>query len=130
VTATWQHQDMRDLPWPHTFDGAICLWASFGYFDDNGNKAFIEAVAHALKPGACFVLETPIIETTFTHFREREKRWNRIGDLLLLEEWRYDFRQSRLERHWTYVQQSTVTEQQLFMRLYTYRELCQMLEAA
>jgi SAM-dependent methyltransferase len=128
ITVTWQCQDMRDLPWTHTFDGAICLWASFGYFDDEGNRAFVEAVAGTLKPGARFVLETPIVETVLQHFQVRERRWNRRGDVLLLEHWRYDFRQSQLERDWIYVQQGTITERQMVLRLYTYRELCHLLE--
>ena len=67
LKVVWHCQDMRDLPWKEAFDGAICLWGSFGYFDDEGNRAFVEAVARALKPGARFVLETPIVEAVFQH---------------------------------------------------------------
>ena len=42
---------MRDLPWPARFDGAFCVGNSFGYLDDEGNAAFLRAVAAVLKPG-------------------------------------------------------------------------------
>ena len=44
---TWERRDMRDLPWPARFDGAFCLGNSFGYLDDEGNEAFLHAVAAA-----------------------------------------------------------------------------------
>ena len=63
---TWAHREMRDLPWPEGFDGAFCVGNSFGYLDDEGNAAFLRAVSTALKPGARFVLETPmVLETCF-----------------------------------------------------------------
>ena len=32
-----ERADMRELPFEDTFDVAICMWGSFGYFDDAGN---------------------------------------------------------------------------------------------
>lgn len=128
---TWHQGDMRDLPWTHIFDGAICLGSSFGYLDDKGNQAFVEAVARTLKPGARFVLETPTVETVFHHFNLREHRWTQRDNLLVLDEWKYDFRGSRLKRNYTYVHvNAAIQQQQMSVRLYTYRELCQLLETA
>ena len=63
---------MRDLPWPARFDGAFCLGNSFGYLDDEGNASFLRAVAAALKPGARFVLETPmVLENLLGHLKDR-----------------------------------------------------------
>jgi hypothetical protein len=39
---------MRDLLWRSRFDGAFCFGNSFGYLDDEGNAAFLRAVAAAL----------------------------------------------------------------------------------
>jgi cyclopropane fatty-acyl-phospholipid synthase-like methyltransferase len=76
---TWERRDMRDLPWPARFDGAFCLGNSFGYLDDEGNEAFLRAVAAALKPGARFVLETPmVLENMLGWIQERP--WWRVGD--------------------------------------------------
>src|SRR5260370_4109195 len=125
LRTAWHHRDMRDLPWPQTFDGAVCLWGSFGYFDDEGNRAFVEAVARALKPGGRFVLETPIVESLFRYFHQNERSWEQRGDVIWLKELRYDFSQSQLERRWTYVKANEpIQQQQIFTRLYTYLELC------
>ena len=69
---TWEQRDMRDLPWRGRFDGAFCLGNSFGYLDDEGNAAFLRAVAAALKPGARFILETPmVLENLLGHIQDR-----------------------------------------------------------
>src|SRR5262249_7684012 len=66
--AAWERRDMRALPWRTRFDGAFCAGNSFGYLDDEGNEAFLRAVAAALKPGARFVLDTPmVIENLLGH---------------------------------------------------------------
>ena len=77
---TWEHREMRDLPWPGRFDGAFCVGNSFGYLDDAGNAAFLCAVAAALKPGARFVLETPmVLENLLGHLQERP--WWQVGEM-------------------------------------------------
>ena len=69
---TWEQRDMRDLPWPARFDGAFCVGNSFGYLDDTGNAYFLRAVAAALKPGARFILETPmVLENLLAHIQDR-----------------------------------------------------------
>ena len=63
---------MRQLPWRAEFDAALCAGNSFGYFDDEGNRAFLQAVAGALKPGGRFLLESGwVAESLFPNFTER-----------------------------------------------------------
>ena len=86
---TWERRDMRDLPWRARFDGAVCVGNSFGYLDDTGNAEFLQAVRAALKPGARFVLETPmVLENLFGHLQQRP--WWKVGDVHLLVENRYE----------------------------------------
>src|SRR5207247_1169305 len=57
--------------------------------DDEGNVAFVRAVASALKPGARFVLETPmILENLLGHLQDRP--WWKVGDTHLLVVNAYD----------------------------------------
>jgi SAM-dependent methyltransferase len=52
--------DMRALAalfQPATFDAAVCMWQSFGYFDDAANASILAAVAKLLRPGGRFVLD-------------------------------------------------------------------------
>jgi cyclopropane fatty-acyl-phospholipid synthase-like methyltransferase len=127
---TFEQRDMRDLPWQEEFDGAFCFWSSFGYFDDAGNLDFLKAVHNALKPGASLVLDTPLIETRLPEMESQERIWFPVGDLLALEERGFDHVNSRVESEWTFIRGSEVEQKLLSLRLYTYRELCAMLDEA
>jgi cyclopropane fatty-acyl-phospholipid synthase-like methyltransferase len=99
---TWAHREMRDLPWPERFDGAFCVGNSFGYLDDEGNVAFLRAVSTALKPGARFVLETPmVLENLLRHLQDRP--WWKVGDMYLLVAHEYDHTRSRLDIEYTFL---------------------------
>ena len=50
--------DVRDLDrLDGPFDGAISMWASFGWFDDAGNEAVLASMARLLRPGGVLVLD-------------------------------------------------------------------------
>lgn len=124
-----EQRDMRDLPWREAFDGAYCFWESFGFFDDEGNRAFLSAVAAALKPGAKFVFDTHVAETMLPHLGQRP--WERVGDdLLVLEERDYDPATAVLTRRLIIVGQGRTATVAIPMRLYTCRELLTLLAAA
>ncbi|MBI3997988.1 MAG: class I SAM-dependent methyltransferase [Armatimonadetes bacterium] len=122
----WHRRDMRDLPWKEAFAGAFCVWTSFGYFDDAGNEAFLRAVSAALRPGARFLLEfQALAETLLPRFQERS--WGPVGDVLVLEERRYDHARSRVDVEWTFVRGGRIEKKSSSIRVYTYRELCELL---
>ena len=126
---SWEHREMRDLPWPGRFDGAFCVGNSFGYLDDEGNAAFLRAVASSLKPGARFILETPmVLENLLGHIRDRS--WWQVGNVHLLVENRYDHQRSRLEIDYTFVSDGRVETRSGSHRAYSFRELVQLIEAA
>jgi len=124
LAVTWEHRDMRDLPWQEELDGAFCFWGSFGYFDDNGNANFLRAVYRTLRPGARFLIDIPIAETILPRFREHD--WSRMGEMLALEERRYDHVQSRVNVDWTFVHEGRVEKKAISIRIYTYYELCRL----
>lgn len=52
--------DMRRLPWADAaFEGAYCLFNTFGYFSDAENRATLTEWARVLAPGARLVLQAP-----------------------------------------------------------------------
>lgn len=125
----WEQRDMRDLPWEQVFDGAFCFGGSFGYFEDEGNAAFVRAVCRSLKPGARFVMDIGVsMETLLPRLQLRE--WTRIGDFLFLEENHYDHVKSRFNTNYTFVRDGQVDTRSGSHRVYTYRELVQLLESA
>jgi SAM-dependent methyltransferase len=126
---TWEQRDMRDLPWPARFDGAFCLGNSFGYLDDQGNASFLRAVAAALKPGARFILETPmVLENLLRHIQDRP--WWKVGDLHLLVANQYDHAAGRLQIEYTFVSNGRFDVRRGSHQTFTYRQLVDQLEAA
>jgi SAM-dependent methyltransferase len=126
---TWERRDMRDLPWPARFDGAFCLGNSFGYLDDEGNEAFLRAVAAALKPGARFVLETPmVLESMLGWIQERP--WWQVGSMRLLVVNQYDPVRGRLDIEYTHISNGQVDTRYGSHRAYTYRQLVELIEGA
>jgi SAM-dependent methyltransferase len=129
VEIEWVDGDMRKLPWRGELDGAFCFGGSFGYFDDAGNAAFLAAVARALRPGARFLVDTHLAETVFPKFQQRG--WNRIGEVLMLEERGWDKAAGRVESEWTFVREGNViAKNRSSIRVYTARELRALLEDA
>ena len=129
LPAVLEQRDMRELPWSSRFDGAFCCGNSFGYLDDKGNADFLLAVSRALKPGAYFLIEFgTLAESILPTFQER--RWYQLGDIYLLIYNCYDLASSRLETEYTFIRKGQVEKRQGNQRVYTYRELCQLLGEA
>ena len=120
---------MRDLPWLAQFDGAFCYGNSFGYLDDAGNEMFLRAVAAALKPGARFVLDTPmVLENLLGHLNNRP--WWKMGDIYLLVENQYDQVRGCLDISYTFCSDGRVETRYGSHRAYSYRQLVELIEAA
>lgn len=88
--------DMRALPWHGEFDAALCVGNSFGYFDDDGNRAFLASVHAALAPGGRFLLSYPLVAELALAGRAL-RDWQRLDDTLLFSESWHDARRGRLE---------------------------------
>jgi SAM-dependent methyltransferase len=58
AAVTWRRADMRAPLGTSCCDAGYCVFTAFGYFDDAGNRAVLEQVARALRPGGRFVIET------------------------------------------------------------------------
>ena len=126
----WRVGDMRNLPDDGEYDGAVCFWNSFGYFDDAGNLDFLRSVSRSLKPGGRLALDTPLMETLLLDAVQEPRVWERAGELLALEERSYDHERGRLESTWTFIRDGRREVRNMSIRLYTYRELIAMLELA
>jgi len=124
-----EQRDMRDLPWASEFDGAFCFGNSFGYLDDEGNLAFLKAVARTLKPGAAFVLDYGYVaESLLPNFRD--SRGIRFGDGFFVQQNAYDPVRGRYDSETTYIRGAQTEVKAYSARVYLYREVCRLLSDA
>ena len=125
----WVHHDMRHLGWQAEFDGAFCFGNSYGYFTDEGNASFLASLSRALKPGARFALDaSSVAENILPRFEKRQEA--KFGDILFIEENHYNHVQGRLDTAYTFVRGDMSEKKSGSHRIYTYRQMVEMLEAA
>ena len=130
LDADWRNGDMRALELePSAFEGAFCFGNSFGYLDHAGAAAFLFALAGALKPGAKLVIETGMTAESILPTMV-QKRWHRLGDLMILSENRYDPWESCLHVDYTFVRGSVIETRPTVHYVFTSAELRRMLDAA
>lgn len=118
--------DMRDLSWTETFDAAFCFWGSFGYFDDDGNRRFLEAVHRSLKTGSRFALDTPNLAEHLLP-RPQHRSWSKDGETLVLENITYRHEESRAHTEWTLIANGVSETKSTSIRVYGFRELTVLL---
>ena len=123
---TWHQDDMRKIQWQDKFDAAFCMWGSFGYFDDRGNTEFIKAVRCALRRGGRFLLDIHIAETIFPIYQP--KWWDKIGDIVVLGDRYFDHATGRIDEDWIFIHQGKQSTCHSSIRIYTYRELIELLK--
>jgi len=124
--------DMRALPWRGEFDAAFCVGNSFGYFDDEDNRAFLAGVHAALRAGGRFLLSYPLVAELALAGRGL-RDWHRLGETLLLSESWHDERRGRLETTYTTLDLTTrapLEEQHASYRVYPRAEIEALLRSA
>jgi len=121
--------DMRtQVVRPGTFDAAICLWGSFGYFDDAGNLAQAAAVADALAPGGRFLLDTIVADSVLERFQPTAS-WT-VGGVAVEEVRVYHEHTRRIETTWTFIRGDELEVRTTFVRLFSVSELTDLLSTA
>jgi SAM-dependent methyltransferase len=130
LAVQWEQREMTDLPWTSTFDGAFCFGNSFGYLEDSDNAQFLRAVSGSLKPGARFLMDYPAVAEVLLPGTWQERSWFDMGDIRFLRHGRYDPATSRIIVEHTYQRGTQEEKRVMCQRVYTYRELCELLSAA
>jgi SAM-dependent methyltransferase len=132
VAVEWVKQDMRCLRFRDQFDAAYCFWTSFGYFEDENHDLVVaKRVAEALKPGGRFLIDIAAIETILPIFEGHRSHWLDDDETCqLIEDVRFDCASGRVEADWTFVEGGQSCTSHSSIRLYSYRELCELLREA
>lgn len=127
VEVDWREGDMRELPWTEEFDGAFCFGNSFGYLDDDeGNAEFLKAVSRSLKPGSRFILDYPAVaECMLPVFQP--SRTMEIAGIKVSIQHRYDHETAVMHNDFTFVRDGVTEERPSSQRIYTYREVNDLL---
>jgi len=124
----WRQSDMRDLPFNGEFDAAYCAGSSFGFFDDDGNAAFLAAAARTLVPGGRYLGDFKAAESVLPAFRESYEM--PVGNLVFAAKNSYDPAAGTMENLYTVTRGNEVEKKRALHRIYSTREILGMLSAA
>jgi ubiquinone/menaquinone biosynthesis C-methylase UbiE len=121
--------DARQLPiQDRSVDAVVCLFNSFGYFSEEGNRAVLAEVARVLLPGGKLWLD--VLNRDAFLYHQPERTWDRVQSGLVLQEMEVLVRTSQLRTNWTYLRDDGRREDLTTLnRLYSPHELVAMCEA-
>lgn len=123
------HGDMRELAFESQFDGAYCLFSTFGYFDEENNRKAIEGMARAIKPGSRVVLD--VLNRDYLIGDLPTRVWWEGDGCVVLEEVDFNYFSSRVHSNRSVVfDDGRQIEQEISLRAYSLHELGKLLHAA
>jgi len=123
------HGDMRELNFDAQFDGAYCLFSTFGYFDDELNKKAAQGIARSLKPGARFVIQ--ILNRDYIIGDLPSRVWWEGDGCVVLEEVEFNYFSSRIHSNRSVVfDDGRQLEQEINLRAYSLHEFGKLLHAS
>ena len=126
LTAEIILEDMRRFSRPDTFDAALSLFTSFGYFDDPAeNKQVLLNYHSSLKAGGVLLMELAGKEVIARIFQHRH--WREHDDVFLLEERTVIADWTKMAGRWILIKDGGVHEQRFSHWLYSAGELGSML---
>jgi SAM-dependent methyltransferase len=129
VAVEWLRADMRAFRRPASFDLALNLFTSFGFFrDDADNQRVLENVAASLKPGGVFVLDMAGKEVLARIFNATAS--TEIPDGLLVHRRTVVDDWSRLETEWIILQRGATQSYRFGHWIYSAREIVGMFRGA
>lgn len=125
----WVRQDMREFVRPGTFDLAVNLFTSFGYFEAAAdNRRVLENVFASLKPGGTFVFDHLGKEILAGRFQPTISETLADGTLIVqrntvVQDW------SRIEGEWIIIRDDRVSRFVIRHWLHSGQEIRELLTA-
>ena len=117
---------MREIDFESQFDGAYCLFSTFGYFDDDTNKKTIGNIARALKPGGRVIFE--VLNRDYIIADLPTRVWWEGDGCVVLEEVEFNYFSSRIQSNRSVVfDDGRQVEQEISVRAYSLHELGKLL---
>lgn len=125
----WVQEDMRSFVRPGSFDLAISLFTSFGYFEDVEDLRVLENVFRSLAPGGFFIIDLMGKEVIARGFAPSAVHRQPDGSIWvqsreIIDDW------YRIRSHWLLIHDRNVSEVSFDTTLYSGRELADLLKKA
>ena len=126
----WVESDMREFLRPESYDLALSLFTSFGFFEDAAdNRAVLGHLCQSLRPGGTLVIDVLGKEVLARKYVAVDAQESPTGDIVVQRRRIYDD-WSRIATEWLFVGDDGVRRFHLGLWLYSGRELREMLLAA
>jgi SAM-dependent methyltransferase len=121
--------DMRNIEGVGVYDGAFCFGNSFGFLEYADMEKFLAGVAHALKPGARFIVNTGMAaESVLPDFEEQS--CHEMGDIVMSIKERYLAEESCVDSEYIFERNGEIDSRKAKHWIYTVAEIRRMLERA
>lgn len=119
----YREADMRSLDFAGEFDAVVNWFTSFGYFDDDTDRAILRSFRAALKPGGRLLLDhqnrdrvLPLLGTRMAHVEER-------GDDFMIDRSVYEPASGRTRTERVVVRDGAVRRTSFSVRVFPFSEL-------
>jgi SAM-dependent methyltransferase len=130
VSVQYVAGDMRQIPWTSRFDRVINWSTAFGYFDDPANRAVLDGIVRALRPGGRLAMDLDNLTAFLASYcPSRVVAAQENGDMLV-DRYRLDALTSRLEAERTVIRGGRTRRVNFVKRLFGFPELRDWLLAA
>jgi len=119
-------EDMREFCRPESYDAAITMYTSFGYFEEPAeNREVLTNIRRSLKTGGALLIEMMGKEVLARIFRQRD--WLERDGVLLLQERQVGRNWSWMENRWIMVRGAERREFKVSQWVYSAAELAALL---
>jgi SAM-dependent methyltransferase len=123
----FEHQDMRSFARPDTFDAAINMFTSFGYFDElQDEKKLLHNIYISLKSGGRLCIDIIGKEVVAREFKRYD--WYRDEFGYMISEYRIIDNWTRLYNRWILIDEDGKFEYSFSHRIFSARELTDLVE--
>lgn len=130
VSADYVAGDMRQIPWTGRFDRVINWSTAFGYFDDTVNRAVLDGIAGALRPGGRVAMDLDNLTSFLASYCPSRVVAARDDGDMLVDRYRLDALTGRFEAERTVIRGGRTRRVSFVKRLFGFPELRDWLLAA
>src|ERR1017187_8998265 len=122
--------DMRQIPWTGRFDRVISWSTAFGYFDDTANRAVLDGIAGALRPGGRLAMDLDNLTSFLAAYCPSRVVAARGDGDMLVDRYHLDAVTGRFEAERTVIRGGRTRRVNFVKRMFGFPELRDWLLAA